>query len=143
MMLCGAMGVWIGLSACTAAPPSSPQSAALSPSPTSSPTSSSAAPTGSATPSTSVSAVTLDITIASGKVSPSGRKIDVAVGDKVILNVRSDVNETIHAHGAGDGYELELTAGKQATGSFVASDPGRFVVEAHELEKVIAILNVR
>jgi len=87
--------------------------------------------------------VTIDITISGGKVSPNGRKVDVAVGQKVILNVRSDVDEEIHAHGAGDGFQLEVTAGKPAMGSYVATDPGRFVVEAHHLEKVIAILNVR
>ncbi len=87
--------------------------------------------------------MTIDITISGGKVSPNGRKIDVAVGEKVILNVRSDVDEEIHAHGAGEGYELHVVAGKSATGSFVATDPGSFPVEAHELDKVIVILNVR
>ena len=117
------------------------------------PTASSSAPTSPSSsratkPSPTVSstvedAVTIDITISDGKVSPSGKKIDLAIGEKVILKVRSDVDDSIHAHGAGEGYELAVKAGKQATGSFVAGDPGRFVVEAHELEKVIAILNVR
>jgi len=87
--------------------------------------------------------VTIDITISGGKVSPSGRKLDVAVGQKVVLNVTSDVDEEIHAHALSDGYQLDVSAGKPATGSFVASDPGSFYVEAHHLEKVIVILNVR
>jgi hypothetical protein len=141
MTLSGTVGVGMALSSCTTAQ-NSPPSVTSSPAPATA-TTSSAASSQSATPSPSANAVTIDITISGGKVSPNGRKIDVAVGQKVILNVRSDVDEEIHAHGAGEGYELMVRAGRQATGSFVASDRGRFPVEAHELEKVIAILNVR
>lgn len=100
--------------------------------------------TGSSTASAPASdAVTVDITIAKGGVSPSGQKLDVTRGRTVVLRVTSDQDEEIHAHTAGDGYELEVRAGQTATGQFVASDAGSFEVEAHHLEKVIVILNVR
>jgi hypothetical protein len=53
------------------------------------------------------------------------------------------MDDEIHAHTGGDGYELEVSAGKAATGSFVVSDPGSFEIESHHLNKIIAILNVR
>jgi len=96
-------------------------------------------------PSTSASPaeLTIDITIANGKVEPNGEKIDVAQGTTVTLNVTSDADDEVHAHTAGDGYEIEVKAGEPATGSFVAADTGSFEIESHHLEKVIAILNVR
>ena len=58
--------------------------------------------------------LTIDITIADGKVDPNGKKIDVAVGTTVILKVSSDIDDEIHAHTGGDGYELEVKAGEPA-----------------------------
>jgi heme/copper-type cytochrome/quinol oxidase subunit 2 len=87
--------------------------------------------------------VTIDITIADGQVTPNGRKIDVEVGQQVVLNVTSDEHDEIHAHTGGDGYELEVAPGKKVTGSFTLTSPGSFEVESHHLEKVIVILNAR
>jgi hypothetical protein len=87
--------------------------------------------------------LTIDITIADGQVTPNAEKINVAKGTRVTLSVTSDIDDDIHAHTGGDGYELKVEAGKPTTGSFVASDPGSFEVESHHLEKVIVILNVR
>jgi hypothetical protein len=130
------------VAACTPAP-----SGAVSASP-SAPASSAATSvpsTNGGSPSVSASSagLTIDITIANGKVSPNAEKIDVAQGTTVTLNVTSDADDEIHAHTAGDGYELEVKAGEPATGSFVAADTGSFEIESHHLEKVIAILNVR
>ena len=87
--------------------------------------------------------VRLTITIADGKVTPSGEKVDVRRGQTVVMSVVSDVEEEIHAHTAGEGFSLDVRAGEKTTGSFVAADRGRFEVELHESGDVIAILNVR
>jgi hypothetical protein len=87
--------------------------------------------------------VTIDITIANGKVDPNGTKIDVAVGTTVVFKVSSDIDDEIHAHTGGDGYELEVKAGQPITGSVTVTSPGSFEVESHHLEKVIVILNAR
>ncbi|GAA1435406.1 hypothetical protein GCM10009616_32440 [Microlunatus lacustris] len=55
----------------------------------------------------------------------------------------SDTDDEIHAHTAGEGYELAVTAGQPATGSFTLTSAGSFEVESHHLEKVIVILNAR
>ncbi len=87
--------------------------------------------------------LTVDVTIAGGDVSPNGQKLDVAVGQEVVLNVTSDEDDEIHAHTGGDGFELEVEAGQPATGRFTLAGAGSFEVESHHLEKVIVILNAR
>ena len=100
-----------------------------------------------ATPAASTGAVVaplmVDITESQGKVTPSGQKLDVKVGQTVRLTVTSDADDAIHAHTGGDGYELEVTAGQPVTGEFVLSSPGSFEVESHNLEQVIVVLNAR
>ncbi|HKN44161.1 MAG TPA: hypothetical protein VJW23_09570, partial [Propionibacteriaceae bacterium] len=78
-----------------------------------------------------------------GKTVPNGEKINVRVGQKVILNVTSDTDDEIHAHISGEGYELPVRAGTPAKGSFTIESPGSFEVESHHLEKIIVILNAR
>ena len=107
-----------------------------------------ASPEGSRSPSASPTSdptgeLTIDITIAGGKVDPNGKKIDVTVGTTVVFNVTSDMDDEIHAHTGGDGYELEVAAGKPTTGSVTVTSPGSFEVESHHLEKIIVILNAR
>jgi hypothetical protein len=88
--------------------------------------------------------VVVDITIADGKVTPNGEKVDVAVGQEVELNVTSDADDEIHAHtDDAAGYGLEVKAGVPATGRFAVASAGSFEVESHHLEKIIVILNVR
>ena len=88
--------------------------------------------------------VVVDITIADGSVTPSGEKVEVAVGQEVELNVTSDADDEIHAHtDDADGYELEVKAGVPTSGRFTLASAGSFEVESHHLEKIIVILNVR
>jgi hypothetical protein len=127
------------LTGCTSSPAPSGSPSASAPS-ASAPSAGASSPGDDATPA---GALTLDITIKNGQVSPNGAKIDVTRGQTVVLNVTSDADDEVHAHTSGDGYELEVTAGVPATGQFVAADTGSFEVESHHLEKVIAILVVR
>ena len=106
---------------------------------------------GSAGPSTSGSTgapadeagPTIAITSRNGAVEPSGKKVDVQVGQRVTLTVSSDVDDEIHVHLGEDGYQLPVRAGEPAVGHFVADQRGSFEVESHHLEKIIVILVVR
>jgi hypothetical protein len=138
-LVVGAAGSLVLLSGCMSAESGS---VPASPSPVASSAATSST-TGTPSAAPDADAVTIDISIAGGQVSPNGEKINVAKGQTVVLNVTSDTDDEIHAHTSGDGYELEVMAGKAATGTFVASDTGSFEVESHHLEKVIAILVVR
>ena len=146
-LICGAVGLALLLSACTSN--AEPEAAASPPTTISSPKESSApatAPPSAAASSPSLTAdyaLTVNITISRGKTVPSGEKINVRVGQEVILNVISDTDDEIHAHVGEDGYELPVRAGKPAKGSFTLEEPGSFEVESHNLEKIIVILNAR
>lgn len=119
-------------------------------SPTGSSTSSTSASPGSsvspgspASPDSSTGVLSIAITISGGKVDPSGQKINARVGQQVELVVNSDIDDEIHAHIGGDGYELGVPAGKTTTGRFTLNSAGSFEVESHHLEKVIVIVNAR
>lgn len=122
-----------------------PTAATPSSAPASASSASSAGSATAATPSAdTANRVVVDITIANGRVSPNGEKVDVAVGQEVELNVISDVDDEIHAHtDSADGYALEVKAGAPTTGRFSVASAGSFEVESHDLEKIIVILNVR
>jgi hypothetical protein len=145
-LICGAVALSLLGSGCTTA--AAPQNSA-SPPPVSSPSGpSSPAKSPSSIPPNSPSlnpdyTLTINIAIAKGKTIPSGEKINVRVGQKVILNVISDTDDEIHAHIGGAGYEMQVQAGSPAKGSFTIDSPGSFEVESHHLEKIIVILNAR
>ena len=144
-LVLGALLFGLLLGACTSAaepqPDASPTpvSSVTEASPSASPTSVSPSP-----PSLNPDyALTINIVIANGKTVPSGEKINVRVGQEVILNVTSDTDDEIHAHISDDGYQLPVRAGRPAKGSFILDSPGSFDVESHHLEKIIVILNAR
>jgi hypothetical protein len=145
-LICGAVVLGLLLSGCTST--AEPQSGA-SPTPVrnpAEPSSPSASPTSVSPSPPSLNPdypLTINIVISKGKTVPNGEKINVQVGQKVILNVTSDTDDEIHAHIGGDGYQLAVPAGRPTKGSFTLESPGSFEVESHHLEKIIVILNAR
>jgi hypothetical protein len=147
-LICGGVSLALLLSGCTSS--ANPEVAASPQTPVSNPSEPSAPPTNSPSSAAASSpsltadyALTININISDGKTVPSGEKINVRVGQEVILNVSSDTDDEIHAHIGGDGYELPVRAGEPAKGSFTLSEPGSFEVESHDLGKIIVILNAR
>ena len=61
----------------------------------------------------------------------------------MVLNVTSDIDDEIHAHLGDDDFSSGRAGRHRRRGRFVASSPGSFEVESHELGKIIVILNVR
>ena len=146
-LMLGTVALGLLLSGCTSsADPgasASPSAVVGSPSEPSSPATS---PTSVPARSPSLNAeyaLTINIEIAGGKTIPNAEKINVRVGQKVILNVTSDTDDEIHAHLGEKDYELAVRAGSPAKGSFTLDSPGSFEVESHHLEKTIVILNAR
>jgi hypothetical protein len=146
-LIWGTITLALLLGGCTSSPEpqasASPASPASNPSEPSSPATSPPSPPPSSPSLNPDYTLTINITIAHGKTVPSGEKINVRVGQKVILNVTSDTDDEIHAHIGGEGYELPVQAGTPARGSFTLENPGSFEVESHHLEKIIVILNAR
>ena len=65
----------------------------------------------------------------------------VKKGDRVVIVVRTDTGEEVHMHG----YDIErtVTPGKTVRLAFTASIPGRFEVELHHPDALLAVVEVR
>ena len=64
----------------------------------------------------------------------------VTKGDRVVIVIRSDAGESVHVHG----YDVErtITPGKPVRLPLTATIPGRFEVEMHHPDAVLAVLTV-
>jgi hypothetical protein len=64
----------------------------------------------------------------------------VKKGDQVVIAIRSDAGESVHVHG----YDVErtITPGKPVRLPLTATIPGRFEVEMHHPDAVLAVLTV-
>lgn len=94
----------------------------------------SAAPSAAATsaapaPRPSPTATVIEVTYAGGEVTGADARVDVELGEQVVLRFTSDVAEEIHVHG----YDLytDLLPGTPAEIAFTADIPGSFEVELH------------
>ena len=97
-------------------------------------------PSNTADPSGDQADVTLNVTVANGKVNPSGASIKVKAGQTVLVTAVSDTADELHIHGYDK--ELELAPGKPASVKFTADMKGTFEVETHESGKLVAKLVV-
>ncbi|TDW95480.1 cupredoxin-like protein [Kribbella pratensis] len=123
--------------------PSAPASTPTSTLPTSTPTPgkpNTSSPSNTADPSGEQADVTVDVTVANGKVNPSGATIKVKAGQTVLVKAVSDAAEELHIHGYDK--ELELSPGKPASVKFTANMKGTFEVETHKSGKLVAKLVV-
>jgi ABC-type glycerol-3-phosphate transport system substrate-binding protein len=97
-------------------------------------------PSNTADPSGEQADVTINVTVANGKVNPSGTSIKVKAGQTVLVTAVSDAADEVHIHGYNK--ELPLTPGKPASVKFTADMKGTFEIETHESGKLIAKLVV-
>lgn len=135
----------LGCSAGTA--DSAAPAATSAPSPTTEGTASPAAPAGPTptaaagpTASPAPQAQVIDVTFAGGEITGVEPRVEVGLGEQVLLRVTSDVPEEIHVHGY-DRY-LDVPAGGTGEVSFVADIPGAFEVELHDAGRPIFQLRV-
>lgn len=65
----------------------------------------------------------------------------VKKGERVVFVVRADAGESVHVHG----YDLEraIVPGKPTRLPFTATIPGRFELELHHPDALLAVLEVR
>lgn len=132
-----------------ASPSSTPSSPASTPAsvpttvPTMSPTPGKpnpSSPSNTADPSGEQADVTINVTVANGKVNPSGATIKAKAGQTVLVTAISDAEDEVHIHGYDK--ELPLTPGKPASVKFTANMKGTFEIETHESGKLVAKLVV-
>jgi hypothetical protein len=97
-------------------------------------------PSNTADPSGEQADVTINVTVANGKVNPSGATVKAKAGQTVLVTAVSDADEELHIHGYDK--ELELRPGKPASVKFTANMKGTFEIETHKSGKLVAKLVV-
>jgi hypothetical protein len=97
-------------------------------------------PSNTADPSGEQADVTINVTVANGKVTPNGATIKAKAGQTVLVTAVSDAADEVHIHGYDK--ELPLTPGKPASVKFTADMKGTFEIETHESGKLVAKLVV-
>jgi plastocyanin len=128
----------LALAGCGNSSAGSGSSTSTAPTTVTSPTSTATGPQTS-TPSNTAD-VTINVTVANGKVNPSGASINVKAGQTVLITAVSDAADEVHVHGYDK--QLPLTPGKPASVKFVANMKGTFEIETHESNKLVAKLVV-
>lgn len=92
------------------------------------------------TPPAAPEPTTVSIRVVGGVPQGGIARPEVEQGDRVVIVVRSDVGEAVHVHG----YAVErvITPGKAVRLPFTADIPGRFEVELHHPDAVLAVVTV-
>ncbi|WP_205474496.1 hypothetical protein [Nocardioides sp. SYSU D00038] len=83
---------------------------------------------------------TIEITFDQGTVTPSGERVEVAVGQPIELVVTADVAGELHVHSTPE-QELAYGAGT-STLPLTIDQPGVVEVESHDLDQVVVQLEV-
>jgi hypothetical protein len=84
---------------------------------------------------------TIVVVVDQGRPRGGIKRPKLAKGEKVVLVIRSDAGEAVHIHG----YDVEkpLVRGKPLRIPITANLPGRFEVELHHPDVLLAVLEVR
>lgn len=83
----------------------------------------------------------ISVTIAGSEITPGPGKVKVPLGEKVTVEVTSDVAEEVHLHGY-DKY-IDLEPGKLSKLTFTADIPGVFEAELEGSGKLLFELEVK
>jgi hypothetical protein len=91
------------------------------------------------TPASEAKVITVNVV----KGIPQGgiQRPTVKRGDKVVLVVRTDSGEAVHLHGYN--IEKEVVPGKAVRLPFTANIAGRFEVELHPTDALLAVIEVQ
>lgn len=138
-----ALGLGLVLTACgdetgTATPATSSPTTATSEPTTDSSSQESDEPSETAEPEPTGTVV--DITFADGSVTPAGDRVEVGVGEEVVLRIDADAPGELHAHTTEE-LTLAYPAGRSEQ-VIVVDQPGVVDVESHDLGVVIVQLQV-
>jgi hypothetical protein len=93
------------------------------------------------TSTTSTAATVIPIHVVNGVPQGGIQRPTVKQGDKVVLVVRTDSGEAVHLHGYN--IEKDVVPGTPVRLPFTASIAGRFEVELHPTDTLIAVIEVK
>lgn len=86
--------------------------------------------------------VTIDITIEGGEVTPTNAQVQAKVNEPIVLRVNSDAADELHVHSVPDHtFAVAPKPGQQF--QFSVEVPGNVEIELHELNRVVATVQVQ
>lgn len=88
------------------------------------------------------SAVSVDITVSDGEITPSGAEVAVALDEEIDLVVTADAPGEIHVHSDPEAEFAYEGTGEPETFTLSIDRPGQVEVESHTLDKLIVKLVV-
>jgi hypothetical protein len=88
-------------------------------------------------------AVEIEIEIENGRVTPSGERVDVQVGEPIRFKVDSDVADELHVHSTPEHTFAVKAGADDKEFEFTLNQPGVVEVELHELGDVVVSLAAR
>ena len=91
------------------------------------------------TPASEAKVIT--VTVVKGVPKGGIQRPTVDQGDKVVLVVRTDSGEAVHLHGYN--IEKEVVPGRAVRLPFTANIAGRFEVELHPTDSLLAVIEVK
>lgn len=83
---------------------------------------------------------TITVVVEAGRPKGGIQRPTVDKGDKVVLVVRTDSGEAVHLHGYN--IEKDVVPGKAVRMPFTANIAGRFEVELHPTDALLAVIEV-
>jgi hypothetical protein len=86
-------------------------------------------------------ALSVNITIAHGQVTPANATFQATVRQPITLHVTSDVTDELHVHSVPD-HKFEVAAAANQTFQFSVDVPGSVDVELHHLDRTVATIHV-
>jgi hypothetical protein len=86
-------------------------------------------------------ALTIDITISHGQVTPANATLQATVRQPITLHVTSDATDELHVHSVPD-HKFEVAAAANQTFQFSVDVPGSVEVELHHLDRTVATIHV-
>jgi hypothetical protein len=96
---------------------------------------------GGASKTTGGSALSVNITIAHGQVTPANATLQATVHQPITLHVTSDAVDELHVHSVPD-HKFEVAAAANQTFQFSVDVPGSVEVELHHLDRNVATIHV-
>ena len=84
----------------------------------------------------------IDVTIEGGEVDPTNAQLEAKTKEAIVIRVNSDVADELHVHSTPD-HTFKIEAGKAQQFQFAVDVPGQVEIELHQLQKTIAIVQVR
>ncbi|KUI03650.1 hypothetical protein AU188_22755 [Mycobacterium sp. IS-3022] len=86
--------------------------------------------------------LTIDITIEGGNVTPTNAQVQGKVNEPIVLRVNSDAADELHVHSVPEHtFKVAPKPGQQF--QFTVEVPGNVEIELHELNRVVATVQVQ